>query len=403
MLDEMRPGFKLAIALAAVVAVWLVVVFLLGVRFVIVRPVEGILPYTFNGWAEHPAARHLFLAQYQGEDFAVGRVYDSHPYPILFFFYLFLAPFHFILGLPYEVAHNFLSYLYVVCLSGILIVTSKRQLTAVLEAGNPFRWLLALMAIGIVVTCPQPWISTLAYDRDNLFILTAGAFCYLSAGAFNDGVPRKALLGVGLFVAVWLPIFTPAWILAGVFFNRALIVERRWLLSVLGVSALAALNLIVPKVIAVWFALKPIGSGFRYRSGLDGSTQYMTTVYQAIVAPVGPRHWPVASYFVIALVFAVVFHYQFRKHQKQYYPLRQACFLLIPYSMIAILFPQLTSIHPYSTDPLIVVPACFLIAFWSLREEFWRRLTGPTYVAWLVVASLILMTNLLTVAQNLRP
>jgi hypothetical protein len=399
----MRSRFKLLIALTAIVALWLLALFVLGLRFVTLLPVDGILSYTFNGWAEYPASRHLFMAQYEPDYFATGRAYTSHPYPVLFFIFLLLAPFHYGLRLPYEVAHNFLPYFYVLCLTCLLLFTRKSQLSAVLEKRNPLLWLLAFMAIGIMVTAPQPWVSTLIYDRDNLYILTAGAFCYLSTWVFYDEVPKKALLVVGLFIALWLPIYIPAWILAGLFFNRALIFERKWLFQVAGVSVVGVLNLAVPKLVCLWFGIAPTGSGFRYRSGLDGSRRYMTSIYQAIFSPNDPRHWPVAFYFLIALLLAVFFHYLFQKQKKQYRPLQQAFFLLIPYAMTAILFPQLTSIHPYSTDPLIVVPACFLISFWSLQKEFWGNLTGRTYVAWLLVASLILMTNLLTVAQNLRP
>jgi hypothetical protein len=214
-----------------------------------------------------------------------------------------------LVGLPYEVAHNFLSYFYVICLTCLLIFTSQSQLRAVLENRNPFLWLLAVIAIGITVTAPQPWVSTLIYNRDNLYILTAGAFCYLSTWVFYDEVPKKALLVVGVFIALWLPICIPAWILAGLFFNRALIFERKWLFQVVGVSALGALNLAVPKLVCLWFGIAPTGNGFRYRSGLDGSRLYMTSVYQAIFSPNDPRHWPVAFYFLSALLLAIIFHY----------------------------------------------------------------------------------------------
>lgn len=393
---------KLLVALIMIVAVWLLVLLILGVGRATLRPVEGILSYTFNGWAEYPVSRHLFMAQYEPDYFATGRVYTSHPYTVLFFLFLFLAPFHFLLKIPYEVAHNFLAYFNAICITSLLILTRKDQLLSILKKGNLFFWILAFIAIGITVTNPLLWVSPLIYDRDNLYILTAGSFCYLSTWVFHDEVPRKPLLIVGVFLALWLPIYIPAWILAGLFFNRALIVERKWILQVVGVSALGGFNLLLPKLIGYWTGITPTGSGFRFRSGLDGSRQYMTSIYQAIFSPIDPRHWPVAFYFLAALFLGVIFHYLFKKQKKRYRPLQQAFFLLIPYSMTVILFPQLTSIHPYSTDPLIVIPATFLISFWSLQKEFWENLTGKTYVAWILMAGLILMTNLLTVAQNLR-
>ena len=166
------------------------------------------------------------------------------------------------------------------------------------------------------------------------------------------------------------------------------------------VSASAAINLKLPALMCRLAGLKSTGSDYFFRSGLDGSTQYMTSIYQAIFWPFDPRHWPVAFYVVITLLVGVCLQCIFR--QQRSYFLKQAGFLLIPYATIAILLPQLTSIHPYFTDLLLVIPAIFLLFFWSLQREFWQKMTGATYVLWIIVAGLVLMTNLLTIAQNLR-
>jgi hypothetical protein len=80
-------------------------------------------------------------------------------------------------------------------------------------------------------------------------------------------------------------------------------------------------------------------------------------------------------------------------------PLAQIGFLAIPYATMAILLPQFTSIHPYFTDLLLIVPATFVLAFWSMQREVFQRLTAKSAVLYFLVASLVLMTNLLTVAQ----
>lgn len=241
-------------------------------------------------------------------------------------------------------------------------------------------------------------MTSLSYARDNFHVLAAGSFCYLSTWVFYDKVPKKSLLLVGIFLALWSPIYIPAWILAGLFFNRHLILERKRVLQVMGVSALAWLNIQLPTYVCNLAKVPCPRSGFSYRSGLDGSGQYMTSIYQAIFLP-HERYWPTAFYFLVTVFLGIGFHYLFQK-QKQFRPLQQAFFLLIPYSTIAILFPQFTSIHPYFADLLLVIPATFLISFWFLQREFWENLTGRTYVAWILIAGLILMTNLLTVAQK---
>ena len=380
-------------------AIWLLVLLKLGLWHITVRPDGGVLSYTFNGWAEYSAARHHYLGQYNPDDFAQGRAYTTYTYPFLFFNFLFLAPLHFLLKLPYDVAQNSLPYFYVFCLTYLLILTRRDQLLAIIGGKCPFRWMLAFIAIGIMVTDPLPWISSLHYNRDNFHILAAGAFCYLSTWVFRDEVPKRPLLIVGIFLALWSPIYIPAWILASLFFDRTLRLERKWIIQVVGISALAWFNLRLPLYVCQWARLTSVSSDFLYRSGLDGSTKYMTSIYQAVFSPFDPRQWPTAFYLLVTVILGMAFQFLFRK---SYRPLQQAIFLLIPYSTIAILFPQFTSIHPYFTDLLLVIPAIFLISFWCLQRELWETLMGKTYVAWLLIACLALMTNLLTVAQNLR-
>lgn len=356
---------------------------------------------TFDGWTEHPVSRHMFLAQINPDDFAKGRVYSSGTYPFILFNFIYLAPFHFVLGLPYNVAHNFLPYFYVLCLAVLLALTTKKQLYAISNKRTFLLWLLIFLSMGITITDPLPWTSSFNASRDNAFILVAGAFCYLSTWVFYDEIPRIPLLIVGIFLAMWTPGYIPAWILAGLFFHRTLKLERRWIMQVVGVCALGIVNVALPVLASRLAGLHPAGSSLLYRSGLDGSTQYMNSIFQTVYAPADPRHWPTGSYLILTALLAACFHYIF-KRQKRYRPLQQVVFLLIPYATTVILFPQLSSIHPYHTDLFIFVPATFLMSFWCLQEPFWGKLTGKSYVVMLLVAGLILMTNLLTVAQMPR-
>jgi hypothetical protein len=389
---------KILIALFLSAAIWPAVLLGLGLWHFTVTPADGHLSRTFDGWAEYPVSRHLFLLQSEPDDFARGRVYSSGTYPFIFFNFLVLAPFHFLLGLPYNIAHNFLPYFYVFCLTLLIILTTRRQLLAISEKRRFLLWFLVFISIGISITDPLPWISSLA-NRDNPQILAAGSFCYLSTFVFYDKIPKMPLLIVGIFLALWSPTCIPAWILAGLFFHRNLILDRKWILQVAAVCSLAVLNVALPVLVCRLAGVVPTGNGFPYRSGLDGSRAYMTSIFQAVYSPNTLRHWPTVSYLLLTALLAVCFHYFF-KGRKQYRPLEQALFLLIPYSTFAIFLPQLTSIHPYITDLFLFIPATFLIAFWFLQKPFWENLTGKTYVAWLLVAGLILMTNLLTVAHN---
>lgn len=394
-----RP--KLFIVLFLVGAVWLGVLLKLGLWRTTLTPEGGHLSYTFDGWEQYPVSRHLLLAASAPDDYARGRVYVSITYPFIFFNFLLLAPLHFLLGLPYNVAHNFLPYFYVLCLTLLVVLPARRQLLAIAEKRSFLLWLLVFLSIGITITDPLPWTSSFNTARDNPHILAAGSFCYLSIWVFYDRIPKTPLLVVGIFLALFASMYVPAWILAGLFFQRTLKLERRWILQVVAVCALTVLNIGLPGLVSRLAGIAPAGSSFLSRSGLDGLTTHMTSIFQAVYAPADPRHWPTGFYVLLTALLAVCFHYVFR-HKKKYRPLRQALFLLIPYATVAICLPQLTSIHPYITDLFLFVPATFLMSFWFLQKAFWERLTGKTYVGWLLVAGLILMTNLLTVSQMPR-
>ncbi len=395
-----QTRIKVLIGLILISTVWLLVLLKVGVWRATLRPSDGLLPHTFDGWAKYPVTRHYYLGRFHLEEFDQGQVYCSDTYPFLITNFLIVAPVHVLGGLPYGFAANFVPYFYMLCLTILLFAVTKDYLTEILASNRPFLWGLAFAAIGITVTDPLPWLCSLRYATDNYHLLAAAPFCYLSIYAFRGTSPSKPLLISGVFLALWSPIYVPAWILASLFFNNSLIPGRKWIFQVGGVSGFAALSMALPVLVARWAGLANVGSSYFFRSGLDGSTQYMTSISQAIYAPSYPRHWPTIFYPLIVVSLGLCFQYLFRR-QTSYHPLRQAFFLLIPYLTIAILLPQFTSIHPYTTDQLLVIPATFLISFWFLQKEFWERLTGPTFVAFLLVAGLVLMTNLLAVAQNM--
>src|SRR4026207_1929121 len=158
---------KIFIVLLITGALWLGVLLKLGLWRLTVTPADGHLSYTFNGWAENPASRHLFLAQIDPNGFARGEPYVSVTYPFLFFNFLFLAPFHFLLGMPYNVAHNFLPHFYVFCLTLLVILTTRKQLLEVSEKKRLLLWLLVFLSIGISITDPLPWTSSFNAARNN--------------------------------------------------------------------------------------------------------------------------------------------------------------------------------------------------------------------------------------------
>ena len=159
------------------------------------------------------------------------------------------------------------------------------------------------------------------------------------------------------------------------------------------------MNLALPSLVALITGVVAVGSGFAYRSGLDGATSYFSTIPGAMLQPVDPRSWPAGLYAVAALAFAAGFHAWFRRSGGRTFD--QLLVAVLPYFTVLILLPQFTSIHPYFTDLLVIVPATFVVAFWSLQPSFADHLTGRGFVIWALSAGALLMTNLLTIAQRL--
>jgi hypothetical protein len=374
---------------------WLVLMLVLGLHSLTARPQAGVLSRTFQGWSEFPPARHLYLGQYSGTEFLESRAYVSYPYPLLFANFALVAPLHYVLDVPYERAHNVLPYVFAACLVALLWWTTRSGWG---KDEVPLRWLFLVLAVGFVVTSPLQWISLLLYNRDNAHVLAAAAFCYLSTFVFHDRPPGAALWGAGIFLVLWSPWYLPAWVLAALFFQRDLKWDRVWVLRVIGVAALAGLNVALPRLVCRWAGIEAAGSGLRFRTGLDGDTLYFTTIHAAVLRPYHPRDWPVGFYVIVVIAAAIGVHFLLRKSTTSR-PLAQIAFLAIPYASMAVLLPQFTAIHPYFTDLLLIVPATFVLAFWSLQRELFQSLTPKSAVAYFLAAALVLMTNLIAVAQ----
>jgi hypothetical protein len=91
-----------------------------------------------------------------------------------------------------------------------------------------------------------------------------------------------------------------------------------------------------------------------------------------------------------------------RERQTRGRMLRQAAFLAIPYLSVLVFLPQVTATHPYFTDVLLLIPGAFVLAVWSLREAAEGSWPGLAWSFWLIGVGLILMTDLLHVAQVVR-
>lgn len=76
-------------------------------------------------------------------------------------------------------------------------------------------------------------------------------------------------------------------------------------------------------------------------------------------------------------------------------------FLLTPYLMSVIFFPQSVSIHPYLYDHLFLVPVVVTGTSMMFAQGVRDRLRGPLLLAFILFMAGVIMSNLIAIAQGL--
>jgi hypothetical protein len=143
------------------------------------------------------------------------------------------------------------------------------------------------------------------------------------------------------------------------------------------------------------------GSSPLFRSGLDGHTQYFSTMVQAVLHPTiaNDRRWqllpvPVAALAVVAGTFTLSRPLAERM-------LRQLLVCLSPALFWIVVFPQIVSIHPYVFDFGLVFAPAFCLAFWLAQPEVEDLLAGRRGLVLGLFIMLVglLMTNYIDLAR----
>jgi hypothetical protein len=284
---------------------------------------------------------------------------------------------------------------------GIFLFAARSEIARVFEGLDVMGVAALFLALGIVLTNPVLWLSLLGATRENLVPAAVALFCVLSLDAFAGSRDARRTLGAGVLLALYAPLYLLAWILGSVVLEKRRAPTRETLRGGAAVCLLGLAGLALPRL-AVWAGgFRSVSSPLSYRSGLDGSTQYFTSILQAAWSPIfpGARPWSLALYVLHAAVLYLFLRMQVRELAGK--AARQAVFLSMPYATTVILFPQYASIHPYFVDPLLAVPAAFLVGFWSLQEPVRRSLVGARFVVWALGALFVIMSNLLLLAQTL--
>ncbi len=388
------------IFLFLICAFWLLIVLTLGVYHSSITPRNGVLSYTFNWWESTTFDQHLFLGNYIQNEASKGTIYTTYTYPFYFINYILLAPLHYFFHISYEKLQNSLPYLNVLLFVVIIYRLKKGDIRELIQSKNLYYQTWVFLIFGIVITNALPWVSMLRHNQENLHMPIALLFCILSLSILKreeDKKRDKKFLGIGSIIACISPIYFPAWILCYIYSETALKLRKKIILNVFIVVLVNIINYILPLIAANSLHLKSSASGYLYRSGLDGSTEYFKSILSVIYNPSSEQH----TTSTILLIFSAIFiGRKLEENSKIYF--KQLIFCFIPFCTTVILFPQFSSIHMYLIEFLLVIPPIFLIVYWLLNSELIKKIEPHKYTKALLFFTLLIMSQLLEVAKYFK-
>jgi hypothetical protein len=263
--------------------------------------------------------------------------------------------------------------------------------------------------LGTVATLPSLWVaSIIGNPEDQNRFLTTIAFAYLSVLDFRDRALDRAGWIAAVIVAVIAPMYSPFLILMllilagpGGLPDRRGLKWPRWRSQTLILTAITIIGIVSPYLMLRLGGFHSIGSSFLFRSGLDGSTVYFTSMLQAVLSPADEngRAWallPIPT--AAALVTGGMLAFSRPLAERM---LRQLLVCLTPTLFWIVLFPQAVSIHPYYFDFGLIFPAAFGLAFWLSDREIQDVLVRRRglLLALCILLTGLLMTNALDLAR----
>lgn len=368
--------------------------------------------FTFNLWQTHPPSQHLFLMWLSPEDFANHRAYTNHLHPYLFSLYGAVRLVQAATGYPLSVARNVTPI--AVAAIGVVAFTIMllRSGWSSFEAG--VKWYASLfLALGVFISEWHFWVSMYTTNFDDVFPVIAFLLAILAACLAPRPAPAhdRLMVGSALLFGAFGWVYTPLAILAlwcyygrlrrsGTFF----IDNRRLLKASLACGMAGLITVAVPRVLVALKGYETISSPFVFRSGLDGDTRYFHDVAQAVLRPFygQPRTWwtmlfPTCVPVLMWLTWGTAGAGAARRRLA-----RALLLLTAPYWFSVAVFPQAVSIHPYLYDHLLFLPVALIGALWSVSPSVQRRLRGPSVLALLLMYLVLLMANLVAIAQAIR-
>jgi hypothetical protein len=402
-----------ALTIVCATCFWLSIVWALGTGQVLAgsRPSDR-LTRNFEIWETKPVRDHLFLGWLDPQQFDERRAYTNHLHPYLFFMYASAKAVQLATGVPLRVGVNATPFILMAI--GVwafaFALTSWRTIDV---RGGPVYHLTLALAVGLLVVEWHYWSYLYTTNLDSIFPLVVffALFVWSAAMRANDGGSSRPLVFwaavFGAFGWIYVPLLVVAlWC----YFGRA-DSSGRW--SVAANAAIARASAAsctcwivaysVPRVLVWLKGYSSASSSFMFRTGLDGDPRYFQGIAQAVFRPVccPPRSlWNLLFPAFAALIAYAIWALWNGQRNRQVWA--AFLFLSAPYFLSVAVIPQAVAIHPYLFDQLLFLPAALVGGLTALSAVVQARLSGPTLLAFLLLAAAIIMTNLIQIAQTMR-
>ena len=369
---------------------------------------------TFTIWEGHPASEHVFLGWRAPEQFRVRKAYVNHVHPYLFAMYGWMSTVRAAGRTDLYTASNTTPLLYLLVIAAASAALFAR-LGLLERAASPVRLLLIFLGMGVVVTTWRFWHDLYRYSSDNPYPLLAGMLILVYACLLEPVRPRAAAASAAALVAL-SPTYAPFLLVpVALLFGRSgrlwreFAARNRTLLRLAALAVVTSIVVFAVPIVLVWMkGFTPHGSSLLFRSGLDGDDRYVSSLAQAVLAPcpqaccwgrtAGDLLLP--AFLPLALLWPLVARAA-RVSGPDLHLGRQLLFLLTPYLLSVIVFPQSVSVHPYMYDHLLIIPVVVTGVTALLHPALQQRLGGAALLALLLGLAAVLMSNLLTLAQAL--
>ncbi len=384
-----------------------------SMRRALTSPSEYVmLPTTFGYWDNTSVTRHLGLSFNVPEDVALGRAYQHLTPAWLGFVYVFMKPLTW-LGVPYATGQNVVVFL----TFGVLLwmISAALSLSHRDSPTDPVAmWMiwfpLVVLGFSVVATLPSLWVASIVGNpEDHHRFLAAIGVAFISVLDFQARPLGRAGFLTVVGVALIAPMYAACLFITLVFFATPLGGTRfagvrweGWRSQGLIFGVLIALGIVIPYVMVWLGGWRGIGSSVFFRSGLDGGTQYFTSMLQAVTHPfdAGGRDW--RFYPLIATAPAVAAGTFALARPLAARMFRQLLFCWSPALLWIVVFPQAVSIHPYLFDFGLLFPAAFCLAFWLAQPEVQDLLAERRALALtlFIVLTGLLVTNYIDLART---